>query len=347
MAGAFVGLMAGVGFASGQEVLQFFTSFGWFALAGALLTALLMGFLVMSLYQIGCRLQTRSHKEAMDYICGPWLGPIMDVLLTFFLFGTLVVMLAGAGSSLQQQLGAPQYLGGILVGALCGLIVCFGIDSVITLMSLVTPVLATIIAIIACYALGSMRHPFQALVPVALQQPRAAGNWLLSAWLYVSFNIAATGAMLVVMGGSVTDLRKAGRGGLLGGLGIGVLIAVMSLALLARVDEVSGNAVPTLYLSNRLSPWFGDLMLLLLQVKLLITAVGLTYALAARCEGFGLSFKGSAGVAILLAYGASLLGFVKLVGLVYPAMGYMGSVLVVAIIVAWFRLGRSASVASL
>ena len=29
IAGAYVGLIVGAGFASGQEILQFFTSFGW------------------------------------------------------------------------------------------------------------------------------------------------------------------------------------------------------------------------------------------------------------------------------------------------------------------------------
>lgn len=102
LGGAFIGLMAGVGFASGQEVLQFFISYGWPGLAGAVIASLLMSFLVMTLYMIGSRLKTDSHDEAINFICGPWLGKVMDWMITFFLFGSVVVMLAGAGSTYPE-----------------------------------------------------------------------------------------------------------------------------------------------------------------------------------------------------------------------------------------------------
>lgn len=40
IAGAYIGLIVGAGFASGQEVLQFFTSFGWYSLIGTGLSAI-------------------------------------------------------------------------------------------------------------------------------------------------------------------------------------------------------------------------------------------------------------------------------------------------------------------
>ncbi len=36
MAGAFIGVIVGAGFASGQEILQFFTSFGWWGVVGTI-----------------------------------------------------------------------------------------------------------------------------------------------------------------------------------------------------------------------------------------------------------------------------------------------------------------------
>ncbi|PZP26435.1 YkvI family membrane protein [Pseudomonas kuykendallii] len=340
LGGAFIGLMVGVGFASGQEILQFFTSFGWAGLLGGVVATALLAFLVMNLYQIGSRLRTGSHKEAIEYICGRHLGKVVDVMLTFFLFGSVVVMLAGAGSSFEQQLGVSHYIGGAILSVLTVVTVCLGLKKVITLMSLITPVLMVIVAIIAVYALTSMDKPFGELEPIALAQPQAAGHWLLSALLYVSYNIAGTAAVLVVIGSSVGDTRKAGIGGILGGVGIGALIMVMTVVMMAKIDVVAGSAIPTLFLSNLLSSWFGDVMLVLLLVKLYCTTVGLTYALAARAEAYGLPFKTSVVVSVALAFAGSLFGFVKLVGIVYPAMGYLGFVLMAAIIVAWVRNRR-------
>lgn len=343
LGGAFIGLMVGVGFASGQEILQFFTSFGYAGLAGGVVATALLAFLVMNLYQIGSRMRTGSHKEAIEYLCGRHLGRVVDWMLTFFLFGSVVVMLAGAGSSFEQQLGTSHYLGGAVLAVLTVVTVCLGLKRVITLMSLITPVLMVIVAIIAIYSLTSIDKSWGELQSIALSQPQAAGNWFLSALLYVSYNVAGTAAVLVVIGASITDSRKAGLGGIFGGLGIGALIVVMTLVMLAKIDVVAGSAIPTLFLSNSLSSWFGDVMLVLLLVKLYCTTVGLSYALAARAKAYGLPFKVSVAISVALAYFASLFGFVTLVGIVYPAMGYLGFILMAAIIVAWFRNRRTVS----
>ncbi|KRV81799.1 hypothetical protein [Pseudomonas citronellolis] len=337
LGGAFIGLVVGVGFASGQEILQFFGSFGIMGLIGALLALALFAFLVMNLYQIGSRLQTQSHKEAMEYICGRHLGRVVDLMLTFFLFGTVVVMLAGASSSFEQQLGIGHSIGGVVLGVLTIITVCLGLKRVITLMSLITPVLMLIVAIIAVYALSHVEKPLAELEQIALAMPHPAPNWLLSAFLYVSYNIAATAAVLVVMGGSVANLRQAGLGGLLGGAGVGLLILVMALVMLVQIDVIAGSAIPTLLLSNNIAPWFGDVMLALLLVKLYCTTTGLTYALVARCAAYGLPFRLCTVAAVILAFVGSQFGFVKLVGMVYPAMGYLGFVLMLAIVVTWWR----------
>lgn len=341
LGGAFIGLMVGVGFASGQEILQFFTSFGYAGIAGGVIATALLAFLVMNLYQIGSRLSTGSHKEAIEYLCGRHLGRFVDWMLTFFLFGSVVVMLAGAGSSFEQQLGASHYLGGAVLGVLTIVTVCLGLNRVITTMSLITPVLMAIVAVIAIYALTSVEKPWSDLEVIALAQPQAAGNWFLSSLLYVSYNIAGTAAVLVVIGASVKNLRTAGIGGVLGGVGIGTLIIVMTIVMLAKIDVVGGSAIPTLFLSNSLAPWFGNIMLGLLIVKLYCTTVGLSYALAARAHAYGLNFKIAVAVSVFIAYLASLFGFVTLVGIVYPLMGYLGFILIAAIIVAWFRNRRA------
>lgn len=44
IAGAYIGVIVGAGFASGQEILQFFTSFGWISIAGTCMATLLFAF---------------------------------------------------------------------------------------------------------------------------------------------------------------------------------------------------------------------------------------------------------------------------------------------------------------
>ena len=334
---AFIGVIVGAGFASGQELLQFFVSFGWMGFAGIAIATVLMSFLVMNIYQIGSKLQIQSHEVAMNHICGKWLGKIVDFIMTFFLFGIVVVMVSGAGSSLNQQYGFDAVYGSLILTVLTILTLYLGISKVITTLAIVTPILMAVVAIIAVYSYSTQTLPINELIAIAESQPKATSNWFLAALLYVSYNIAGTAAALVMIGGSEKNERKAAMGGIIGGLMVGALILGISLAVLLRLDITQGTPIPTLHVANQIAPWFGHLMLAVIFAELYCTTVALAYALVARCKTYGANASVAIIVTMTLAFFASKFGFVQLVGLVYPVMGYLGSILIIAIIITWFK----------
>ncbi len=336
--GAFIGLIVGAGFASGQEVLQFFTSFGWLGIAGSAVATLLFAFLGMNLAQLGSRLQTNSHKEVIYHICGKYLGVVVDILMTFFLFGVTVVMFAGAGSIFEQQFGIPGIIGNTLLALITIIVVCLNIEKVISVIGVVTPFLILAVMIIAIYSIFTMDGTFAQMQEVANAQKPAASNWVLGAVLYVSYNIAAGAAMIAVMGGSVKDEKTAGWGGIIGGVGLGVLIFLINIGMFAKFDAISGADMPMLYLANDISPILGALMSVVLLGMIFNTAVGMLYAFTARISQTDApKFRVLVVICGIAAFAASFVGFITLVGTVYPTMGYLGFTLIAAIIVAWFR----------
>ena len=55
-------------------------------------------------------MRTTSHKDVIYKISGRYLGVVVDYIIIFTLFGVGVVMIAGAGSNLNQQFGlSPLY----------------------------------------------------------------------------------------------------------------------------------------------------------------------------------------------------------------------------------------------
>src|SRR3546814_2577630 len=78
---AFVGVVVGAGFASGQEIMQFFTSFGMVGLVGAVISGALFIFLAMALSTLGQQKASLSHKRVIYAICGKYLGMFVDVLI--------------------------------------------------------------------------------------------------------------------------------------------------------------------------------------------------------------------------------------------------------------------------
>ncbi|WKA55561.1 YkvI family membrane protein [Planococcus shixiaomingii] len=333
---AFIGVIVGAGFASGQEVLQFFTSFGAWGIFGSLVATALFAFLGMNLTQLGSRLQTQSHQDVIYHICGKFLGTAVDFVITFFLFGVTVVMFSGAGAIFEQQFGIPSLVGNLLMAVLVIASVLLKVEKVISLISMFTPFLLLAVIVLAVYSLANF--DFAAADFEAAAESQSAPHWLLGACLYVSYNIAAGAAMMTVMGGSVKDEKVAGRGGLIGGLGLGLLILLINVSMMTQLKEIAAVPMPTLVIANNISPVMGWIMSIILIGMIYNTAVGMLYAFTAPLvKPDTVKFKLSAGIFGAVAFASSFVGFVTLVGTVYPLMGYLGFVLIGAIVFAWFR----------
>ncbi|MET4562806.1 putative membrane protein YkvI [Lysinibacillus parviboronicapiens] len=336
--GAFVGLIVGAGFASGQEIMQYFTSFGLYGIAGAIVATIAFAFLGMSLAQLGTDLQTTSHKKVIYHIGGRYVGVILDILITFFLFGVAVVMFAGSGSTFHQMFGINPMVGSIIMVILTILTLLLNVKNIINIIALVTPYLMAIIFIILVYSIFTMDLTIAQQEVIAREQTTAAPNWFMGALLYVSYNIAAGAAMLIVMGGTLKDRKVAGLGGLLGGLMLGGLILLINIAMFVKLDVVNGVAMPTLELAKQIHPVVGVLMSIALLGMMYNTAVGMFYAFTVRFVAPEHKyFKPSIVVIGLLGFAASLVGFTTLVGKVYSTMGYLGFALIIAVIIAWIR----------
>lgn len=103
VAATYIGTIVGAGFATGQEVLQFFTKFGVMGLVGIILATImfiLFGYIIIDL---GKKLNAQSHLEIIKYSGGKGLGTIIDIIITFFLFGglTAVTVLTGINGRME------------------------------------------------------------------------------------------------------------------------------------------------------------------------------------------------------------------------------------------------------
>src|SRR5690606_20365365 len=196
---AFIGIIVGAGFASGQEILQYFTSFGIPGIFAAILATALFAYMGMSLTRIGSRLQTTSHKDALYKIGGRVGGLIMDIIIILTLFGVGVVMIAGAGSIFSQQFDLPAAYGNTLMALLVMGTIMLNIQKVVAIIGSITPFLVVTIIGLAVYSLLTMDSSFAELEPIAKAQESALSNWFFSAVNYVSFNIAVGAAMAIVM----------------------------------------------------------------------------------------------------------------------------------------------------
>lgn len=130
MCGAFISYTVGAGFASGNEVLQFFGSWGDKSViavsAGLIVTAIYC----VCLCLVGRCIDLKKQSDIYIYFGGKGLGRLFQLTVFIFLMGNVIMMFSGAGSLLQQQWGFPQWVGAALMGIVAAVIVIGGLNTV-------------------------------------------------------------------------------------------------------------------------------------------------------------------------------------------------------------------------
>ncbi|WP_042351656.1 YkvI family membrane protein [Bacillus massiliigorillae] len=330
---AIVGVIVGAGFASGQEIVQFFTFFGLKGTFGSILATVLFAIIFMRIVQLGSMLQTTSHQKVLYHICGKYIGIVVDFIITFFLFGVLVVMFAGSGSLFEQQFGLPNYVGNIFMAIITILTVCLNIQKIISIMGAFTPILFVMILLIGGYSVATMDYNFAELKELSNVKSAAASNWVLGSLLYVSYVTAAGFAMLTVMGGTSKEMKSSRNGGIMGGIALGLLILLFHFAMISKFGSIQNVDMPSLLLADHLSPWVAIIMTVLILGMIYNTAVGMLYSFTVRFfKADNRNFKKYIIGIGIIAFLASFAGFTNLVGTLYPITGYLGFVLIAAIL---------------
>lgn len=211
-------------------------------------------------------------------------------------------------------------------------------NKIIGIIASITPYLIAVILIIVVYSILTMNITFSEADEIARTQAPAASNWLLSAFLYVSYNLAAGAALLIIMMGNIKDKKVAGLGGIIGGAILGFLIILIHTGMLARIDVVAGSDMPTLKLATEINPVVGILTAIALLGMMYNTAVGMFYSFTVRFFApESKAFNPAVIIIGIIGFIASLVGFTNLVSSVYSLMGYLGFALIILALVAWFR----------
>lgn len=342
IAGVYIGTIVGAGFASGQEVLRFFSLYRAWGTYGLLISMALLGLYGVAALRLGQRLQAQSHRDLLWSVAGPWLGRAIDFIITGFLFAGTGVMIAGSGAVFQEQFQLPSSLGNIIMAIAAFGTVAFGLKGVVRAVSVVSPLLILTVVIVSAYSLSNVGDwwlIFSQRVNsdgpgLAGVQP-ASSHWLLSAFLYASYNYLLAVPILAPLGLSMPGADKHWKGGLLGGLGLAIAALAIHGALIARLPEVVAWEVPMLLLAREALPGLTGVYALVLWAEVYTTAVAGLYGVTVRLvPETSKAFPIVAGVIVVAALLLAQLRFSALVVTLYPLVGYAGLLLI--LVIPWY-----------
>lgn len=277
IASVYIGTVVGAGFASGQEVYQFFGRFGVWGYIGIALATAFFAWWGYRLLILGAACRATSFRDLTARALPPWLARGVDALVIVMLLGTTVAMLAGTGALFREQLHAPYVLGVACAMAVTAITSAFGIRGLLGANAVIVPALCMFAVGLGLANLAdparrsAMAHPPEVSASVL--------SALISALVYAAMNVGLSIGVLVPLGGQVRDVRALRRGALVGAVGLGVLLAAVTATLFAHAPDAVRYAVPMGHIASTYPRAVSLLFIAVLFGEIYSTLVGNLYSL--------------------------------------------------------------------
>ncbi|MCH4888531.1 hypothetical protein EZV73_13140 [Acidaminobacter sp. JC074] len=335
-AGAFIAFLIGSGFATGQEVLQYFCSYGYLGILGIVVIFGLFLYVGVNFITVGFSQKFEKSSDIFKYYCGNLLGTFFDYFSIVFIYMSFVVMIAGAGATVSEQYHLPVQVGGILMGILAMTTVIFGLGKIVDVIGKIGPVIVVLSIGLGLSALIMNPTGLKeagSLIP-ELDIMKASSNWLFAAGSYVGFCMLWLASFMAALGKRANSKKEASRGAILGATGFSLAVLIVALGMLANIEQVSKAMVPTLLLAGNIHPIVATVFSVIVVLGIYTTSVPLLWSVSARfTEEKTTKFRILTVVLALIGIYVGLeIPFNKLVNVVYVINGYVGILLLAAMV---------------
>jgi uncharacterized membrane protein YkvI len=335
VASIYMAAIIGAGFASGQEIVQFFTSYYRGGFFGILLAGVLFSLIGAVVLDKVYTQRIRNYDEFIFPSVGYFFGWVMQIAVTLFMLSLFSIMLAGMGNILNEKLGIPFNVGVMLMVVLCLAFILNDIKGIVLLSTLVTPVMIIGIPIVGFYILA---FKDTSVFSIAGTYTGMTHNWLFSALLYVSYN----SLMATVILSNLLPYLKTRRVGIVGGILGGVLLCAAAFILNAAIfffyPHSISKELPVLGIIEKHNTLLTAFYTFLLGIAMFSSAVTSGYCFIDRVKSkLNIDSRILAAVLCLFAIPMAGFSFSGLIASLYPLFGYVGLFLVFIILLQWGR----------
>lgn len=328
LAGAFCAFLIGAGFATGQEIMQYFTNYGLAKCIGVLVVNCVLGaWTAAAIMNIGNESKDEQGLNSYENLCGKYIGKVLSWFIPIFMFLTLVIMIAGFGSTLNQYFGTPIWVGNLIFAVVVTGVVLLGLAKVIDTIGFIGPAIIVITMIMAIGVLATKGLDVSNWTNYINTHDvlLASSSWFMSGVLYALWNIVMCLPFMSAMGSKAQNKTEVVCGAVFGNILFTVGALFLILAEATQLDVVGELAIPAVEMARDLSPVFGLIYTVVLIFAIFTTAVPLMWSVAARFTKektwpFAIA---CIIIAVLGVFGGQL-PFETLINYIYPVIGYVG-----------------------
>lgn len=335
--GAFIAFLVGSGFATGQEVLQYFASYGYFGIIGTLVVLIILVYAGISFITKGYDLKFRKGSEVFKYYCGEKVGTFFDYFSIVFIYLSFIVMVSGAGANINQHFNLPNYVGSFSISVLTGATVMLGLGGLVKIIGKIGPaviILSIFLGMVSTFGNveGLKESPN---ILTTLNLTKASSNWFLAAGSYAGFCMLWLAGFLASIGSKSNSRKEIIYGVLFGAVGFSLAVLILTLGLMSNIKSVAGTQIPTLVLAEQIHPYLATVFSIIIIVGIYSASVPLLWSVSSRFA-VDKSLKFNYITIILTALGLIVgtgLDFSLLVNVVYVISGYIGMILLLFMLI--------------
>lgn len=289
-AGAVLAFLIGAAFATGQEVLMYYVAWGKEMFAVIAVVLLILIWSTFSFALVGERQLFQSSEDIFTFFCGKYVGKFYDYFSTFFCYACYLFMIAGVGSTLQQQFKIPSIVGVVGLSVVTVLTVFLGLQKITDILGRIGTGILTIILLVSMWTLlkhwnmvGPNLEAIETLGPEHFGIEKSiAPNALFNGLNYMGTVILWFITFVTMMASQARGRPEVKVGAALGSATFMVSMLIVALAMISVIGLVGASDVPSIMMAENIWPPLASVFSVIVVAGSYTTAVPLLWMPVSR-----------------------------------------------------------------
>ncbi|MFE8698025.1 GerAB/ArcD/ProY family transporter [Cytobacillus sp. FJAT-53684] len=337
IAAVYVGTVVGAGFATGREIVEFFSRFGFIGLISILMSGYIFIILGSKAMRIAARIQASSYQELNEYLFGKLFGTIINILMLLMLLGVCAVMLAGAGAVFEEQMGLSRDIGIIITIGLSIVVMIVGIKGLFAVNTFVVPMM---IAFSFLLLIISIKLPN--FTKQLLYIPYAEDGWkaVVAPFSYAALNLTLAQAVLVPVAAEIKDDQTIKWGGILGGAALTVIL-ISSHMTLVMLPNLEAFEIPMAVIMKTIASSLFWIYVIIIYGEIFTSVIGNVFGIERQVRKYvSIPTIVTVSIIFVICYWISLINYGTLLSYLYPLFGYISLIFIILLWMKPFEDGK-------
>jgi len=277
ISGVFISGLIGAGFASGSEILFYFSRYSKMGLWGILLCVLIFSFVQYMTISRSHSLKTFTIDDYFSKIMNKPFFMISSIISYIFMIVIFCAMLSGSGELLSSVLGINNIYGALIMLVSTHLILLKGYKGFVSAQSFLSIIIVVSIFLFGAYIIFFREQTVGVFKPDI--------EWGVSAISYAGYNLLTAIAILCIISKD-SDAKTTAKASLITFLMLLPILTILWFIICIYNGMINLGAMPLLTIAMRQSAFVGYLYCITIFISMLTTAVSNCYALILRLSDF-------------------------------------------------------------